>query len=93
MKERDVLRYLTSPKVFIEECLGLTVKDFHNEWLESMEKYDNLCLLAPRGHGKSTIVEGYVVWKILLNPKIRILIVSMNQSKAEDMMNFIKSAL
>ena len=77
----------------MEEVLGLTVKDFHNEWIEAMEHNDHLCLLAPRGHGKSTIVEGFVVWNILLNPKIRILIVSMNQNKSEDMMNFIKSCL
>jgi len=84
---------MLSPKAFMEEVLGLTVKDFHAEWLDAMQQNDHLCLLAPRGHGKSTIVEGFVVWNILLNPKIRILIVSMNQNKSEDMMNFIKSCL
>jgi len=93
MSDFEVLKYMTSCKSFMEDVLGLTVKDFHNEWINAMEESDHLCLLAPRGHGKSTIVEGFVVWNILRNPRIRILIVSMNANKSEDMMNFIKSCL
>lgn len=84
-----ILEYTTNCKKFIEDILGLEVKPFHEEWIEMFEDNRFVCLLAPRGHGKSTIVESYIIWKILINPNIRILITTVNQNKAEEMMTFI----
>jgi phage terminase large subunit-like protein len=83
------LEYTTNCKKFIEDILGLVVKPFHEEWINMFEDNNFVCLLAPRGHGKSTIVESYIIWKILINPNIRILITTVNQNKAEEMMTFI----
>jgi len=89
----DILKYTTNCRAFMEDVLGLTVKDFHNEWIELFENNRFVCLLAPRGHGKSTIVEGYIIWRILIDPSIRILITTVNQNKAEEMMSFISHHL
>jgi len=88
-----ILEYTTNCKSFMEEVLNLTVKDFHEEWLDLFEDNEFVCLLAPRGHGKSTIVEGYIIWRIIIDPSIRILITTVNQNKAEEMMTFISHHL
>lgn len=88
-----LLEYTTDCKKFMEDILDLEIKDFHEGWIDLFEKNRFVCLLAPRAHGKSTIVEGYIIWKILMNPKIRILIVTVNQNKAEEMMSFIRQHL
>lgn len=95
MKEEnlDVLKYSVSCKSFMEDILGLTVKDFHNEWIELFENNIYSGLMAPRSHGKTSIAGGYITWKIVTNPEIRILIVTINQNKAEDMMSYIKDNL
>ena len=89
----DILKYTTDCKAFMKEILDLKVEDFHEEWIELFENNRFVCLLAPRGHGKSTIVEGYIIWRILLDPSIRILITTVNQNKAEEMMSFISHHL
>jgi predicted phage terminase large subunit-like protein len=89
----DILEYTTSCKKFIEDVLGLQVMPFHEEWIGLFENNNFVCLLAPRGHGKSTIVESYIIWKILIDPNIRILITTVNQNKAEEMMAFIRHHL
>ena len=88
-----ILEYTTNCKKFMEEVLNLTVEPFHEEWINIFEDKRYVCLLAPRGHGKSTIVESYIIWKILIDPKIRILITTVNQNKAEEMMSFIRHHL
>jgi len=88
-----ILQYTSSCADFMRDILGLDVRPFHEEWLDLFERYNFLVLLAPRGHGKSTIIEGYIIWKIILNPDIRILIVTMNQNKADEMMSFIQRHL
>jgi len=89
----SIFQYAASPAKFIEEILGLDVKWFHKEWLELLQGEDRLCLLAPRSTGKSMLVSGYLMWKICQYPKIRVLMVTMNANKAEEMMTFIKSNL
>lgn len=87
------LKYSTSVESFIKEILDLQCKPFHKEWLELFEKDNFVSLLAPRGHGKTVIVGSYILWKIVINPDIRILIVTINQDKANEIMTFIQSNL
>ena len=70
----EILKYTIDSKAFIEDILNLEVKDFHNEWINSFESHNFVSLLAPRGHGKTTIVGSYIIWRIIKNPDIRILI-------------------
>ena len=92
-KYLKIIKALASPEYFITEILGYEVKDFHKEWLEAFQKYNFINLLAPRGHGKTALTAGFILWLIITNPKIRILIVTVNQSKADEMMNTIKDNL
>jgi len=93
LKELKLARYILNPALFIKEILGFEVKDFHKEWIDAIEKNNYLVLLAPRGFGKTTIIGGYIIWKIITKPDIRILIVTVNQQKADEMMSIIKGNL
>jgi len=50
-------------------------------------------LLAPRGHWKTTTIQGYLIWRILQNPNIRILIIAHNQQFATDSVSTIRDNL
>jgi len=89
----NILKYSTDPSKFIRDFLKLDVMDFHQEWLDLFESEERLCILAPRDTGKSFLITGYLIWKICQCPEIRILIVTMNQNKAEEMMTIIKTHL
>ena len=86
-------RYILNPSFLRTDLLKFEVKPFHEEWIEAFENNSYLVLLAPRGHGKTSIVGAYIIWKIITNPDIRILIVTVNQQKADEMMNIIKGNL
>ena len=90
--EKDLLPfyYLTNYDAFLTDILDLQVEWFHKEWIDLFEKPSNTLLLAPRGHGKSTVVAGYVIWRIIQDPTIRVLIVTLNQDLADDIMNMAK---
>lgn len=90
--EKDLLPfyYLTNYESFLTDILGLDIEWFHKEWIELFEKPNNTLLLAPRSHGKSTVVAGYVIWRIIQDPSIRVLIVTLNQDLADDIMNMAK---
>jgi len=89
----DILKYSNDPVLFTKDLLGLQCKSFHKEWLEAFEKNRFTVLLAPRGHGKTSIVGSYILWRICRNRNIRILIVTINQNKANAMMTFIQENL
>jgi len=61
--------------------------------LNAFEKNRYVNLLAPRGHGKTTIVGSYILWRIIRNRDIRALIVTINQDKANHMMTFVQENL
>jgi len=90
---KQLLRYTNDPVSFTRDIIGLECKDFHREWLEAFDTHKFIVLLAPRGHGKTSITGSYIIWRIARNRKIRILIVTINQDKANDMMSFIQSHL
>jgi len=89
----EVLKYSINPIPFIKEVLDLEVKWFHKEWIDTFEKNSFVSLQAPRGHGKTTIIGAYMIWRIVTDPNIRILIVTINQDKADEMMSFIQHHL
>ena len=90
---KDKLRYASDFKAFVTEVIGLKCELFHSEWIDSFEKNRFNLLLAPRGHGKSLLVGSYILWNIVKDSNIRILIVTINQHRASDMMRFIQSNL
>jgi len=55
------------PAVFMsmlsdERGRPLAVESFHEEWLTLFEQHDRVAILAPRGHGKTTVVISYLLW-------------------------------
>ena len=88
-----MIRGLTDCVFFINYYLDYLVEWFHIEWINAFENNNFVCLLAPRGHGKTYLVAGYIIWKIITQPNIRILIVTVNQNKASEMMTTVKNNL
>lgn len=86
------LKY-ADPVIFARDILDLEVEPFHKEWLDAFQNNRFLVLLAPRGHGKTTIVGSYILWRIVKDRNIRILICTINQDKANSMMTFVKENL
>ena len=66
-------------KVFIKSFEGLTYSDpgadarvdfafssIHEEWAREVQSYPRLCLMAPRGHLKTTVIgQGYPLWLMM----------------------------
>jgi len=98
-EQRDILRYSVDIEAFINEVLGpyhnppLHVYKFHKEWLDYFQNERYFMLLAPRRHGKTSMIGAYIIWRILLNPSITVFIITLNQDNADKMMSFIKDHL
>jgi len=92
-KDIEILKYALKPEPFIVDILGLQCKDFHKEWLDMIESSDFVSFQAPRDHGKTFMIGAYIIWRIVTDPNIRILIVTINQDKADEMMTFIQHHL
>ena len=84
---------------FIEDILApsctppMQLKEFHKEWIQLFNNNRFISLLAPRGSGKTQAVGAYIIWKIVTNPKIKILVVTINQEMADNIMSFIQRHL
>jgi len=92
-EQLNIIKYTTNPVAFMRDILGLDCEPFHQEWLKAFEENKFTVLLAPRGHGKTTSVGSYILWRIAKNRNIRILIVTINQDKANSMMTFVQEHL
>ncbi|GAB4150574.1 MAG: phage terminase large subunit [Planctomycetota bacterium] len=72
-------------EAFARWTLGLELQPFHLRWLEFQSTNRRSVLLAPRGHGKTTVGDIlYVIWRLLHEPDTRVLVVSntLNQARA-----------
>ena len=90
---KDKFRYSKDFGAFMTEVLNLKYEPFHKEWFDLIEDNSFNLLLAPRTHGKSFLVGAYITWKIVNDPNIRILIITINQDMALGMMRFVKGHL
>jgi hypothetical protein len=71
--------------------LGYQVADCHMSMLIHQESAEKTLTLAPRGIGKSTSMTVVrTIFELLLNPNIRILIVSNTQTQAETFLREVK---
>lgn len=64
-----------------------------NDWVDAFENYDKVMLLAPRAHLKSSTLTNYLLWKVLYNPNIRILLITISDGRAAEMLQKIKGVL
>jgi phage terminase large subunit-like protein len=84
-EEKGIARQaaLEDPYYFMEFVLGFTLEWFHRMWFDFCWKNPKHVLEAPRGFGKSTIcTTGYVLWRIIRDPNIRVLIVARTETQA-----------
>jgi len=97
--QADRLIYKLDCVRFIKDVIApscnppMQLKWFHKEWIKLFNENRFVSLLAPRGSGKSQLVGTYIIWKIVTNPKIRILVITINQQMADDIMSFIQRHL
>jgi predicted phage terminase large subunit-like protein len=79
---------------FITRVLGYQFMPFHERWWEFAEKNGLSLILAPRGHGKSTILTmAFSLRRILNNPDLRLLIVSNTAAQAQSFLREIRHHL
>lgn len=76
-------RALADPWFFIKHVLGYELTEFHKEWFEFQLRHPRTILLAPRGHGKSTICDiSFVLWRLIHDQNMRVLIASKTLRQA-----------
>jgi phage terminase large subunit-like protein len=87
----QVLGAREDPNKFMEYCFQdsetgdyLTQQWFHREFQDAMadRSITDLGALMPRDHGKTTQIEGHIIWKLGNNPNLRIKIVCESDNKA-----------
>ncbi len=77
-------------EVFARLMLGMELQPFHLDWLRFQDEHERTVLLAPRGHGKTTIADIlFVLWRVLKNPDTRVLVVSNTMLQAKSFLREI----
>ena len=83
-----------SCRYFITHIFNYVIEPHHENILAHAETCSQTLDLAPRGCGKSRIVTvGYAAWRALIDPNIRILIVSDTDEHSTRFLGTIKTAL
>lgn len=88
---KDLLR--ASPYYFIREVFHYRVDGIHGRMIDFFMGNKNSLVLAPRGHGKSKILQGIITWMIVNDPNKRVIIVSNTDTKAKMFLRTIKSTI
>jgi predicted phage terminase large subunit-like protein len=87
------------PAAFIEFAMRtpdgdpIILADFHREWLQAMKDGEMVAIEAPRGHGKTSITLGFILWLLGTNPNLRIKLLSQNDDKAKERLFEIRQNL
>ncbi len=84
----------SDPREFICGVLGYEFRAFHEKWWRFAAEHPHSLLLAPRGHGKSTILTvAFTLHRILFNPDLRVLIVSNTAAQAQAFLREVRAQL
>ncbi len=85
---------LPLPAPFVRDVLGYDFTRFHQKWWEFADRNQYSLVLAPRGHGKSTLLTvAFTLYRVLDNPETRTLIVSNTADQATAFLREIKNHL
>lgn len=88
---RQIRHRVLTPGSFVRGVLGYEFTGFQARWFRLQLDNRRTMILAPRGHGKSTICTvAYVLWKLLQNRDARILIVSNTADQADALLGEMK---
>ncbi|MDY6967001.1 MAG: hypothetical protein SVM80_13770, partial [Halobacteriota archaeon] len=92
INEKDIL--IHSPELLTRRVYGYRISDPHQNILDHIDAHQSTLDLAPRGIGKTRVLTiGWVTWKVINNPDLRILIVSDTDGHAVRFLKTIKTAL
>lgn len=93
--KREQLRRRSLQRVSLFlNLLDLELMPFHRRWLAFTLRHKRSLLLAPRGHGKTTLcVVGYGLYKILKQPNLRVLLISNTSHQARAILRELKEHL
>lgn len=82
------------PGEFVEDWLGYEFLPFHRRWWQFFVANRVSLLLAPRGHGKSTILSiAFPLYRVLQNPELRVLLCSNTADQAAAFLREIRKHL
>ena len=86
---------LAEPARFLGACYpGFRFEDFHLAWFDLQKKNRETLVLAPRGHGKTTVCTcAYVARCLLKDPDLRALIVSRTADQARTIASGVRNIL
>ncbi len=94
LENRDQPEALEDDEEFVTKTLNYQFLDFHSRWWRFAADRETSLLLAPRGHGKSTVMTvAYTLRRALDDPDVRVLIASSTQAQASGFLREIKSHL
>jgi len=94
LTERERKTALNDPEYFLTRMLGYDMKPFHRRWFEFQKSHKRTLILAPRGHGKTTVCNiAYSLWRLLDDRERRVFIVSSTAEQAEAIMREIRQHL
>lgn len=66
---------------------------FHEDWTVEFDREKRCIVIAPRGHGKTSIVLPYIIWRIGRNPDLRVKIVCADDPTAIKRLKAIKKTI
>jgi len=66
---------------------------FHEDWVRAFEAGDDAIIIAPRGHGKTSVVLPYIIWRLGRNPDLRVKIVCADDPTAIKRLKAIKKTI
>lgn len=90
-KNIDISKIHSDPIYFLEKVLELNIAKYHKEWISFVTKNKRVCIMAPRGHGKTEVlIIGYMLWRAFTQPKFQGLIISNSLPQSTDVLRRIK---
>lgn len=78
---------------FIREVFGYRTDGIHGRMIDFFLDNKYSLVLAPRGHGKSKILQGIITWMVVNDPNKRVILVSDTDTKAQMFLRTIKSTI
>ncbi len=92
-----ILRAREDFRAFVEYALvdaetggPVDVQWFQEEWVDAIDQHRMVSIVAPRAHGKSTLILARVVWELGRNPNLRVKIACEDQPAAVKRLSEIK---
>lgn len=93
-EKRDKILASELLEYYIFHYLTLDVPEHQQSWIRHLENDDDLLVLAPRDHGKTTVFcRAYPEHITLHNPNMRVLILSKTHRQAEKTLDLIEHDL